>query len=404
MDELLLPDDFAVRSRTVLATIIRDTHRRRSGMAVAMADEHGAFGSAGMSPVFPVVIDANALRDELLRIVRTGQRTILWTAANSGVLRLYCAWHVVDEVNEHLVDWARRKRLDPAAVWTVWRTIYQPLLRVVDVFDDLTTPAEGARLATLADSTAPDGDPDDVPTATLALLLGAPLLSQDRKPLRAVYGPGVDHAAHAKWLSALAAGGDLGPLSTYLQLSSLAVVGIGKGAVAGFRALARCLPWPWFVTAVAACGLSAYWMASDATGQLGSRAGRFLLGALDLMTAIYSLHNEAEREFSKLAAPRPQWDEIRANLTGDQQLQRRCLYDLARAPGTDLSAAELYDALSIRAAEQRIRATMRAGDGFVQVYAGRFQVGRALVTASPDQHPVEERTYVQGQRMPSPPR
>ena len=46
-------------------------------------------------------------------------------------------------------------------------------------------PAELARIRHLAQ---PGQDPDDVPSAVLALLLEAFFLSEDGRPLRAVYG------------------------------------------------------------------------------------------------------------------------------------------------------------------------------------------------------------------------
>lgn len=43
---------------------------------LSYANEHGAFGDADHQSVFPMVIDANVLRDEALRTLRSEQRTI----------------------------------------------------------------------------------------------------------------------------------------------------------------------------------------------------------------------------------------------------------------------------------------------------------------------------------------
>ncbi len=276
----------------------------------------------------------------------------------------------------------RAKRLSPDAAHSVWRMAYLPLLRVVSIPPGLTTPAESSRLAVLADPHNPYGDPDDVPTATLALLLAAPLLSKDRNALRAVYGAEFDHVAHTQWLGALAAGGDLGPLSTYLQLSSTAIVGAGKAGVAVFRALARRVPWPWLLAIGAgAVGLASLVLEPAARREIRAGIGRILLGAIELVGEISALHSAAQREFATLAAPAPCWGEIAAGLASDLQLSRLCLHEFARAPQSELSAAELRDVLQVQAGEGRIRAALRTGACFEQVYAGRFQVGRALVRA-----------------------
>jgi predicted nucleic acid-binding protein len=233
--------------RGSIETAVRGMHRQSSQATITLPNEYGAFGHAELPTVFPMVIDANALRDELLRTTRKNQRTILCNAANSGVLRLFCATHVVEEVHEHAAEWATTQGLDPAAVQAVWETSYLPLLRCVAIPESLTTARENERLAVLASPTSRYGDPDDVPTATLALLLGAPFLSKDASPLRAVYGEGVDHLAHAHWLHALSAGGDLGPLSQYMQTASMAMFALGYGIYAGVRGLARRIPLPWLM-------------------------------------------------------------------------------------------------------------------------------------------------------------
>ncbi len=51
------------------------------------------------------MVDANVLRNDIRRACRTGQRIVLVTAANAGLLRLFCAEHVYREVIEHSGDW-----------------------------------------------------------------------------------------------------------------------------------------------------------------------------------------------------------------------------------------------------------------------------------------------------------
>lgn len=61
-------------------------------------DIQGRFQSTTVPGIPPVVIDANVLNRDLMRAARTGERTVLINAANSGILRIFCAQHVLDEV------------------------------------------------------------------------------------------------------------------------------------------------------------------------------------------------------------------------------------------------------------------------------------------------------------------
>lgn len=112
--------------------LVRSSHARSKSRPIVMADEFGCFGSALLPIVLPVVVDANFLRDELLADVRRSTRTVLANASNTGVLRMFCAQHVVDEVNNDLTEWALSAGLDPVATQRVWEATYQPLLRCVD--------------------------------------------------------------------------------------------------------------------------------------------------------------------------------------------------------------------------------------------------------------------------------
>ena len=64
----------------------------------------GAFSATML--LRPLIVgDTNVLRNDIRRACRTGQRTVLVTAANAGLLRLFCAEHVYEEVIEHSGDW-----------------------------------------------------------------------------------------------------------------------------------------------------------------------------------------------------------------------------------------------------------------------------------------------------------
>ncbi len=84
-------------------------------------DESGTFPWSWFPPAGVVVVDANALRSDVLYGCRKGRRTTLVTAANEGLLRLYAAAHVVEEVAEHYVRWAADGPVSASAFWQRWQ-------------------------------------------------------------------------------------------------------------------------------------------------------------------------------------------------------------------------------------------------------------------------------------------
>lgn len=68
----LPPTEAEVRAQSLLRRI----HLQGANAPISQADESGAFPGVLLPKVFPVVLDANMLRGELLRTVRSG-RTIL---------------------------------------------------------------------------------------------------------------------------------------------------------------------------------------------------------------------------------------------------------------------------------------------------------------------------------------
>jgi len=361
-------------------------HEQQAQQPIAVADDAGAFPSPLLPFVFPLVVDANVIRDELVRMARTGTRTIMANAASYGVLRLYCARHVVNEIAQHRDRWAHGAGLDPQLLHTVWRDTHMRLLRWVDVPPRLLyTPAELERLRTLA--TPDSGDPDDLPTAALALLLGAPLLSKDRKPVIAVYGD-IDYPRHVRWLDALAAGGDLGSLGQVLQATVLLGGGLGEGAVHAVRSLLRTIPWPWMLL-LAGVGAVGYMrlVPAEAKQRIASGAKTASRVAVEILGDLCMNFAEAQVQFNELAAPAADPADVGETLTAEAALIRACLYHLARLPKSHISASELREFLQYRVSfpsgEQKIRAVLRENACFSEVYRGRFQVGRSLVRTVP---------------------
>jgi predicted nucleic acid-binding protein len=153
----------------------------RSTLAVPQVGNFGLFPPATLfSPVVrPVVIDANWLHDDVLRVCRSGRPTVLVTCATEDYLRPFVAPHVMLEVEEHTHEWSTRGRVPVALFAKVWRDTYWPLLRIAEPDLGLLTAAERVRIETLQAV-----DPDDVPSVTLAILLRAPYISTDGPPCR----------------------------------------------------------------------------------------------------------------------------------------------------------------------------------------------------------------------------
>ena len=217
-------------------------HARNAIAPIHRPDEQGAFVSSSLAGatlgrgVPPIVADANRLRENILYTCRTGRRTVLVTAANSGATRIFCASHVLEEVAEHAREWTDRcADVSLGRFLEQWDSEYLPLIREVrqgEIPSGVLSPAELERIANLHTK-----DPDDVPSATLALALGAFFLSDDRAALRAVYGYDLDLAGHRAWVDLLKAGGDAGELGTMM----FSVVMIPTIAGAGLFELGRWL-------------------------------------------------------------------------------------------------------------------------------------------------------------------
>jgi predicted nucleic acid-binding protein len=148
---------------------------------------------AGRSLVRPVmVVDTMAAINSACYRVRTGHPGLLERAIqlrHLGLVPLLAPRHVLEEVNEHLAARAREEGLDPDAVTQIWTQQLRPHIRVVDlaIRDHLDPRLRGV----LAD------DPDDLPTAALALLVAPAVVLSDDHDL-------VDHgfAGQTAWTQA----------------------------------------------------------------------------------------------------------------------------------------------------------------------------------------------------------
>lgn len=380
------PSDGTTRNRFKgsARVALKEWHQQRAAEPIALANEAGAFPSTLIPLVFPIVVDANVIRSEIIRMARTGIRTILASAASYGVLRLYCARHVIQEIDRHCDEWAVQAGLDPQRVRAVWQETHMRLIRWVDLPPvPLYSQQEISRLRVLAHKTT--GDPDDLPTAVLALLLDAPLLSKDKKPLVAVYGEDFDYDAHTEWLDNLRAGGDLGPLGEAMRLTVMVGGGIGLAGFEGVRAVVQKVPWPILLGLIVA-GIIAYntYVSPEMKRKITDGVKSVSSVSLEVFSEFGITYVEAHSTFQKLNTPSSSPSQLEeSGLSNDALLIRTCLYHLARIPQSKVSAAELSqflgDRVEIPCGEKKVRAVLRENPCFEQVYRGRFQVGRALV-------------------------
>lgn len=364
-------DEAAVKA---LRRGLREIHMRNSTEPVRYPTTNGAFPASLLATVPPVVADANVLRDDLLYACGHNQRTALANAANGGLLRLFCARHVVDEMVEHSAEWTDGKDVTQADFLTRWAAEYLPLIRVLDIDEDATamlTPEEAARLDLLAIV-----DPDDLPSAVLALFLGAYYLTQDGPALRAVYGPDVDLDEYKRWREVLRAGGDAGQLGEMLQAATGTAMGLGSGVVNGIDWLVGKIGWIGTLAAGLGAGLLVSKTSQETRRSLHSTLSAAGRGFGQLLVE----YHEASARLQGVSVRAPDWTEL-AEAVADpaEVLARACVYALARPGASDQSARSLRQnlpELPVPHGEAKVRAVLyERRDLFAQPWAGRFQVG-----------------------------
>lgn len=369
------PNPLVVRAMPrELAERVMEQHLAFARLPITGPDQYGCFPGSPLVTAPPIVLDANVLNRDLMRAARKGERTVLLNAANSGMIRIFCAQHVPDEVREHAERLAKRARVSVGEFLRVWEENYVPLLRRVEVLEGLLAPAEAERITQLDHGPQSLCDPDDVPTATLALHLGAILLSTDRKVLWAVYGPDADLTQHDAWLDLLQLGGEAGALAK-MKDEDVTPLDVAGNLVAGGLGWVWREVSPWAVLLLAGAAWYGFRRTSPATRQRLTEAGVELVReSVELSVRLTA----TDRSLRDAAVPVPAWPELARTLPSQAALTRACLYTLARAGSSDLSASELAQTLPRLGAAQgetTVRATLRREVAFHQPYRGRFQVG-----------------------------
>jgi hypothetical protein len=365
------PEDIARLVRRMVA----DMHKHSAVAPIRFPDPGGAFSGDILLRPPPVVVDANVLRNDIRRACRTGQRTVLVTAANAGLLRLFCAEHVYREVIEHSGEWTATGPVTRDDFLRRWLLEYLPLIRLVPVGEGHLAwlgPAELARVRHLAQ---PGQDPDDVPSAVLALLLEAFFLSEDGKPLRAVYGD-ADLCGHREWVSILKAGGDAGQLGKTFTLAVNLTALAGHGVASGARRIAAATS-PWLLVVA---GLGAAWWYLNRPASTRQRVASIAKSILACALGAAIAYQEVQDQFTSAAPRNPDWASLAADLPPAAVLGRACLHTLARSPRCDRSAAELtaeLPYLGVAQGEAKVRQILRDAGPFTEVWRGRWQAGHA---------------------------
>lgn len=101
--------------------------------------------------------------------------------------------------------------------------------------------------------------------------------------------------------------------------------------------------------------------------------------AVQMLGCLFTNYGKARDQIEALA---PGSIPHREGYDPDAVLRRACLHGVARARSGHVSAEELSQQLylpSVPRGEAKVREVLRGEPAFVEVYRGRFQLGRALV-------------------------
>jgi hypothetical protein len=250
----------------------------------------------------------------------------------------------------------------------------------------LLSPEEAARISVLGQV-----DRDDVPSARLALVLGALYLSNDARALQAVYGSDADLTGHADWLQVLQAGGDAGELGRLVHAATGLLGLLGGGVVARAKRAARAFG-PWGLVMLALVTALLVQRTSDNTRQRLKSAAALVGTALLQM---YAAYQAVLIRFEQAAPAVPGRAALAATNDPDAVLTRACLHTLARRPMSDRSAKELAAQLpwlGVAQGEAKVRHTLRSHGCFLEVWRGRWQVGEVAEALTAHLQHVSETT------------
>ena len=148
-----------------------------------------------------------------------------------------------------------------------------------------------------------------MPSAVLALLLEAFFLSEDGKPLRAVYGD-ADLSGHREWVGILKAGGDAGQLGKTFTLAVNLTALAGHGLASGARRIAAATS-PWLLVAA---GLGAAWWYLNRPASTRQRVASIAKSVLNCALGAVIAYQEVQDQFTSAAPKTPGWASLAADL------------------------------------------------------------------------------------------
>jgi predicted nucleic acid-binding protein len=366
------------RAKQLIRMIVTRGHAESLAMAIQFPDCWGEFPRSESKRVTPLVPDANVLRNDVLYACRKDRRTILVNAANVGFFRLFCAEHVINEMYEHSSDWTAGTGVSEKEFRQHWFTDYLPLIRCIpdgSLPGDLWSPEEEARIAILQSA-----DPDDVPSARLALAIRGFYLTEDRRAWEAVYGRTVSAEERRRWVKILSAGGDASELEEALGAMALLPAMVVGGVTEFFKWIHAKLGVPGVLLVIGSAAVLARWK----TTPDGRKT--FFEMVMEMLSTCAGAYDEYQRrleEFSAAVPDVPSWETLAETNTRDAVRTRACLRTLARESWGQLSAEELVPLLPelpVGQSAQLVRAVLKRVDAFDQVSPGRWQVGMAHPT------------------------
>lgn len=350
---------------------------RASEPIIAIDDElDSLFDAAISSPMPVVVVDANVIRNEFSYLARHPTvRTTLINAANARLLRLFAHEHVIEEVAEHIYEWADQLGIAHATVASWWATSYLPLLRVIPrsvELGEFLTADEAERVERLRAL-----DPDDVPSATLSIVLGAFYLSEDAAAVEAVYGQAYDREKVAKWVDVLKAGSSSSEAARLRTAALLVPIAFTHSLSTIGRDL-------WRVHPALALGAGALLLGgATALAFKSTPEGRQMLGEGLLATAVVlgefiSFEEKALEEFHAACPRTPELSMLRDGTVSGAVLCRAALHTASRHRRVAFTAKELatqLPPLAVGRREQLVRNALRGCGAFRVVRRGSWALG-----------------------------
>jgi predicted nucleic acid-binding protein len=364
------------------AEFLARVHAENTTAPIRYADNNGAFVESVLEILFgdsvPIVPDANVFRGNIAHMCRRGKRPVLLNGANSGTFRLFCAQHVLEEVAEHSERWASDCGIPYDVYSDCWSRHFLPAIRLVST-------AELRRLLSLEERHRIDAlhaiDPDDVPSATLALALGAFYVTEDADARFAVYGKEAKAAERNNWLDPLMCAGNAGELHKLVAIASAAPVAGIAGAWRLGRWLYEQSPWA-LAAAVGVALFSATRIKKETYHATGRAVGE---GFMRFSDGVMLPYNENVQRFRAMLPDPPSDEELLADIDRDSVLMRTCLYRLARSRKSPMAVRDLANELpevGVSTNVQRVGKMLHNNGCFFEPYRGLWQVGCAIVTAS----------------------